>query len=107
MDGESYMAHGATPILAGEDDVFFCPGMDLATMRAGHLAALNFCSCPKFFPDGLTARRQFRGGRAADKETFDNWSFCFRRGGWCKEVHKYNFQLAEPINDARFIDIVR
>src|SRR6266566_2544291 len=42
-------------ILAREDDVLFCPGMDLLAMRAGHFSALDFCSRPQFFFDRLTA----------------------------------------------------
>lgn len=45
---------------AREDDVFFCPRMDLAAVRAAELAALDFCGGPQAFLDRLTARRQFR-----------------------------------------------
>ena len=48
-------------ILAREDDVFFCPGVDLAAVWAVELAALDFCGSPQFFPDRLPARRQSRG----------------------------------------------
>jgi hypothetical protein len=92
-------------MLAREDDVFFCPGVDLAAVWAAELAALNFCGGPQFFSDGLAARRQFRGRRTTDKQTFNNGSLCFWGGGSGKKVHKVNW-LAEPINDARFIDIV-
>ena len=44
-------------ILARENDVFFCPGVDLAAVWAAELAALNFCGGPQFFSDGLAARR--------------------------------------------------
>jgi hypothetical protein len=90
-----------------EDDVFFCPGMDLLAMRAGHFSALDFCGRPQFFFDRLTARRQFCRRRATDEKAFDDRSFSFRRGRWCKKVHNNKYWLAEPINDARFIDIVR
>jgi len=48
-------------ILARENDVFFCPGVDLAAVWAVEFAALDFCGSPQFFPDCLAARRQFRG----------------------------------------------
>lgn len=48
------------PESAREDDVFFCPSMDLAAVRAAELAALDFCGGPQAFLDRLTARRQFR-----------------------------------------------
>jgi len=76
------------PDSAREDDVFFCPGMDLAAVWAAELAALNFCGGPQFFSDGLAARRQFRGRRATDEQTFNNGSLCFRGGGSGKKVHK-------------------
>ena len=94
-------------ILAREDDVLFCPGMDLLAMRAGHFSALDFCGRPQFFFDRLTARRQFCRRWATDEKAFDDRSFSFRRGRWCKKVHNNKCWLAEPINDARFIDIVR
>jgi hypothetical protein len=43
-------------ILACEDDVFFCPSVDLPAMRTGQFAALNFCGGPQAFFDRLTAR---------------------------------------------------
>ena len=73
---------------AGEDDVFLCPGVDLAAVWAAELAALNFCGGPQFFSDGLAARRQFRSRRATDEQTFNNWSLCFRCSGSGKKVHK-------------------
>ena len=48
-------------ILARENDVFFCPGVDLAAVWAVDLAALDFCGSPQFFSNRLAARRQFRG----------------------------------------------
>ena len=42
--------------LPREDDVFFCPSMDLPAMRTGQFAALNFCGGPQAFFDRLTAR---------------------------------------------------
>ena len=75
-------------ILAREDDVFFCPGVDLAAMRAGHFGAFDFCVGPEFFSDGLAARRQFRGRGATNEQAFNNWALCFRRSGWSKKVHK-------------------
>jgi hypothetical protein len=74
-------------ILAREDDVLFCPGMDLLAMRAGHFSALDFCGRPQFFFDRLTARRQFCRRWATDEKAFDDRSFSFGRGRWCKEVH--------------------
>src|SRR6266705_4857976 len=92
-------------LLPRENDVFFCPGVDLAAVWAAELTALNFCGGLQFFSDGLAARRQFRGRRATDEQTFNNGSLCFRGGGSGKKLHNLNW-LAEPINDARFIDIV-
>ena len=46
--------------LTSEDDVFFCPGVDLLAMRAGHFAALDFGSGPQLFFDCLPTRRQLR-----------------------------------------------
>jgi len=43
-------------ILPREDDVFFCPSVDLSAMRAGQFAAFNFCGGPQAFFDRLTAR---------------------------------------------------
>ena len=57
--------------LSRQNDVFFRPGMDLAAMRTSHLMTFDFCLLPQFFPDGLTARRQLRGGRAADEKTLN------------------------------------
>ena len=94
-------------VLTREDDVLFCPGMDLLAMRAGHFSALDFCVRPQFFFDRLTARRQFCRRWATDEKAFDDRSFRFRRGRWCKKVHNNKYWLAEPINDTRFIDIVR
>src|SRR3982074_880764 len=94
-------------ILAREDDVLFCPGMDLLAMRACHFSALDFCGRPQFFFDRLTAPRPFCRRRATDEKAFDDRSFSFRRGRWCKKFHNILYWLAEPINDARFIDIVR
>ena len=74
--------------LAREDDVFFCPGVDLAAVWAAELAALDFCGGPQFFSDGLAARRQFRSRRATDEQTFNNGSLCFRCGGSGKKVHR-------------------
>ena len=48
-------------ILARENDVFFCPGVDLAAVWAVEFAALDFCGSPQFFSNRLAARRQFRG----------------------------------------------
>lgn len=78
-------------ILAREDDVLFCPGMDLLAMRAGHFSALDFCGRPQFFFDRLTARRQFCRRRATDEKAFNDRSFSFRRGRWCKEVHNNKY----------------
>ena len=78
------------PDLTGEDDVFFCPGVDLAAVWAAELATLNFCGGPQFFSDGLAARCQFRGRGTADEQTFNNGSLCFRGGGSGKKVHKIN-----------------
>jgi hypothetical protein len=44
-------------LLPREDDVFFCPGMDLPAMGAGQSTALNFCGGPQFLSDRLAARR--------------------------------------------------
>jgi len=108
--GNGYLAKFAAArmsILTREDDVLFCPGMDLLAMRAGHFSALDFCVRPQFFFDRLTARRQFCRRWATDEKAFDDRSFRFRRGRWCKKVHNNKYWLAEPINDTRFIDIVR
>jgi len=43
--------------LPRENDVFFCPGMDLAAVWAAELAALDFCGGPEAFLDRLPARR--------------------------------------------------
>jgi hypothetical protein len=74
-------------ILARENDVFLCPGVDLLAMRAAQFAAFDFRVRPQFLFNRLATRRQFGRGWAADEKAFDDWSFSFRRGGWGKEVH--------------------
>src|ERR1700694_3594957 len=92
---------------ASEHDVFFRPGMHLPAMRAGHLVTFDFCLSPQFFPDGLTAGCELGGGRTADEKTFDDRAcLCFRCGGEGTKVYIFCW-LAETINDARFIDIVK
>ena len=46
--------------LTSEDDVLFRPGVDLLTMRARYLAALDFGSLPQLFLNCLPARGQLR-----------------------------------------------
>ncbi len=47
---------GNALFLAGQNDVFFCPGVDLATMRAGEFWGLDLGCGPELFFDGLTGR---------------------------------------------------
>jgi len=86
---------------AGKDDVFFCPTMDLLAMRAGQFVVLDLGLLPQALFDRLTGWRQFRGRRASDQDAFNNWSGFFF---WGRGYHKF---LSKPINDARFIDIIR
>ena len=75
-------------ILARENDVFFCPSVDLPAMRAGEFRRLNFGRRPQVFFNGLAGRRKFRRGRTADEKTFDNGAgFYFPRGCCFKEFH--------------------
>ena len=46
--------------LTSEDDIFFRPGVNLLTMRARYLAALNLGRLPELLFDCLPARRQLR-----------------------------------------------
>lgn len=59
---------------AGQNDVFFCPGVDLAAMRAGEFGCLDLRFGPELFFDGLTGRGEFRGGRAPHEQAFNDWS---------------------------------
>lgn len=86
--------------LARENDVFFVPGMDLIAMRAVKLLVLDLRISPELFLDRLTGGGELGGGRASHEKTFDDRSVCF--GGSCD--HKI---LAEAVDDASFIDIVR
>ncbi len=86
--------------LTSEDDVFFCPGMDLLTMWARYLAALDLGIGPQIFLNCLPTRRQLRRRGTSDKQPLDDGSGLFFPH-CC--YHKF---LTEPINDARFIDIV-
>jgi hypothetical protein len=61
-------------------------------MRAAESVTLNFRGRPQFLFDCLTARRQFRGRWAPDKEAFDDRTFwCFRRCRCHKELHNIKF----------------
>jgi hypothetical protein len=91
-------------ILASKNDVFFCPGMDLQTVRAAQFVVFNLGAGPQAFLDRFAGRRQFRGRRASDQDAFNDWSLCFFWHCGCKKLHK--IRLAKPINDARFVDIV-
>jgi len=65
---------GATFFLAGQNDVFFCPAVDLAAMGAGEFGRLEFGGGPELFFDGLTGRGEFRGGWTPHKQPFNNRS---------------------------------
>lgn len=75
--------------------------MDLLAVRAGHFVVLDLGSGPQTFFDRLTCRRQFRSRRTSDQDAFNNWSGFFF---WGRGYHNF---LSKPINDARFIDIIR
>jgi hypothetical protein len=98
---------GATVASAGQNDVFFCPGVDLTTMGAGEFWCLDFGCGPELFFDGLSGRREFRSGRTPHEQPFNDRSvsyFPWRSG--CEKFH-LNLFLCEPINDASLVDIVR
>ena len=76
------------PTLTSEDYVFFCPGMDLAAMRAGELRRLDLGCGPEVFLDGLPGGSQFRCGRTADEKPFDDRTgFYLGLGGCGKKFH--------------------
>lgn len=56
----------AEKILPREDDVFFRPGVDLLTMRAGQLVVLQRRVRVEIFIDRETGRSELRCGRASD-----------------------------------------
>src|SRR5256885_15624619 len=64
--------------LPGQDDVFFRPGMHFCAMRAAELVRLHFLVGPKLFFNHLASRREFRGGRTADENSFCHGSGSFR-----------------------------
>lgn len=70
---------GAGPLAsAGQNDVFFCPSVDLAAMGAGEFGRLDFGCGPELFVDGLTGRGEFRGGRTPyEKPLNDRSGFYF------------------------------
>jgi hypothetical protein len=65
---------GVTFFLAGQNDVFFCPDVDLTAMRAGEFGRLDFGGGPELFLDGLTGRGESRGGRTPHEQPFNNRS---------------------------------
>jgi hypothetical protein len=65
---------GATFASAGQNDVFFCPAVDLAAMGAGEFGRLDFGGGPELFFDSLTGRGEFRGGRTPHKQPFNDRS---------------------------------
>ncbi len=65
---------GNALFLADQNDVFFCPGVDLATMRAGEFWGLDLGCGPELFFDGLTGRGEFRGRWAPHEKPFNDWS---------------------------------
>jgi hypothetical protein len=92
---------------AGQNDVFFCPGVDLAAMGASEFGRLDFGCGPELFFDGLSGRGEFRSRRTPHEQPFDDRSvsyFPWRSG--CEKFHLNSF-LCEPINDASLVDIVR
>ena len=64
----------ATFASAGQNHVFFCPGVDLAAMRAGEFGCLDFGRGPELFFDGLSGRGEFRSGRTPYEQPFDDWA---------------------------------
>src|SRR6266403_2445558 len=54
-----------------ENNVFFCPSMNLATMHTCEFLILNFGCSPAPFFDGLSRIGQLRRGRATHEQAFD------------------------------------
>ena len=74
--------------LASQDDVFFCPVMDLAAMRTGQPGLLEFGCFPQGFFNSLTGRRQLARGRAPDQDPFNDRTLrFFQRSGEHKFIH--------------------
>jgi hypothetical protein len=59
---------------ASQNDVFFCPGMDLAAMGASEFGCLDLGCSPELFFDSLTSRGEFRGRRAPHEKPFNDRS---------------------------------
>jgi hypothetical protein len=65
---------GARRFLAGQNDVFFRPVVDLAAMGAREFGRLDFGRGPELFFDGLTGRGEFRSGRTPHEQPFNDRS---------------------------------
>jgi hypothetical protein len=73
---------------AGQNDVFFCPGVDLAAVGAGEFGCLDLGCGPELLFDGLTGRGEFRGGGTPHEQPFNHRSvsyFPWRSG--CEKLH--------------------
>ena len=93
------------PQSARQDNVFFCPAMNLLAMRADELGRFHFGSSPKLFVDGLTGHCQFRSRGAANQESLnDGASFYFSHHRCSKKFH---FFILEAVDDARLVNVVR
>ena len=64
---DSYCAATEKLLSARQDDVFFCPGVDLPAMGTGEFWRFDFCCGPEPFFDGLTGGSEFGGGRAPNE----------------------------------------
>ncbi len=65
---------GARRSSASQNDVFFCPSVDLAAMRTGEFGSFDFRCSPELFFDSLTGRGEFCGGRTPHEKPFNDWS---------------------------------
>src|SRR4029453_7662961 len=83
---------GAAFASAGQNDVFFCPSVDLAAMGPGEFGRLDFGCGPGVFFVGLSGRSEFRSGRTPYEQPFNDWSvsyFPWRSG--CEKFHLNSF----------------
>ena len=59
---------------ASQNDVFFCPAVDLAAVGTGEFGGFDLRSRPELFFDSLTGRGEFCGGRTPHEKPFNDWS---------------------------------
>jgi len=57
---------------ASQNDVFFCPAVDLAAVGTGEFGGFDLRCSPKLFFDRLTGRGEFRGGRTPHEKPFND-----------------------------------